>query len=283
MIAGDSNQDEVVVFTPIYPPFLTAPSVAGKKLTAISLIKKDGRYTFDLDLFKKKITSDTKLLLLCSPHNPVGRVFTKEELLAITDICLENNILICSDEVHCELLFDNNRHIPTATLSSEVAQNTITLFSAAKTFNLGGLNCGCTIIPNEKIRKKFIATKINVSSSVNGAGYPATIAALSKCDNWKTSVLQYLAQNRDIVEDFVEDMPCLSMCHIQATYLAWIDARQLGVDDPFKFFEQAGVGLSDGAEFGQRGFVRLNFACSREFLLKALNRMKTAIKKHLQS
>lgn len=284
MIAGDSDDDEIVAFTPIYPPFLATPKVARKKLKTIPLACKNNYYTFDIELFKKQITPKTKILLFCNPHNPVGRIFTKAELRAIADICLENNILMCSDEIHCELLLDGKEHIPTATLSPQIADNTITLMSSCKTFNLGGLNCGFAIIPNCEIRKKFVELKEDISPRITGPGYAATIAAFSKCDNWKEEVIEYMRQNRDIVEDFVNNnIPKLSMGHVEATFLAWIDASQLGVDDPVVFFEEAGVGLDDGSHFAQNGFVRLNFGCSRELLLKALDRMKTAVEKHLKS
>jgi cysteine-S-conjugate beta-lyase len=284
MIAGDSDDDEVVTFTPIYPPFFNAPKVARKKIKTIPLERKDNFYTFDLKLFEKQITPKTKILLLCSPHNPVGRVFTKKELSAVAAICMKNNILICSDEIHCELILDNKQHLPIAALDPQIADNTITLMSSCKTFNLGGLNCGFAIIQNPQLRQKFKEYKEYMSPRVTGPGYAATIAAYSKCDDWKEKVLQYIRQNRDIVEKFINnDIPKLSMGHIEASFLAWIDVSQLGIENPVEFFENAGVGLSDGKEFGQSGFVRLNFGCSKQLLLKALNRMKDAVEKHFHS
>jgi cysteine-S-conjugate beta-lyase len=284
MVAGDSDNDEIFTFTPIYPPFLNTPKVARKKIRTIPLASKNNYYTIDFELFEKSITPNTKILLLSNPHNPVGRVFTKNELRALADICMKNNILICSDEIHCELLFDGNQHLPTASISQQIANNTITLMSSCKMFNLGGLNCGFAIIQNLDIRKKFTKLKEYISPRVTGPGYAATIAAYTKCDEWKADVMEYLKQNRDLVEDFINNnIPKLSMGHVQATFLAWIDATALGVDDPKTFFENAGVGLDDGTNFAQKGFVRLNFGCSRELLLKALNRMKFAVENHLAS
>lgn len=284
MVAGDYDDDEIITFTPIYPPFLNTPKVAKKKLKTVPLSAGNNYYTIDLELFKKQITPKTKILLLSNPHNPVGRVFTKNELSALADVCMKNNILICSDEIHCELVLDDKQHIPTATLSPQIADNTITLMSSCKTFNLGGLNCGFAIIQNPDIRKKFIKLKEYISPRVTGPGYAATIAAYTKCEDWKTDVIKYLRQNRDIVEDFINNnIPELSMGHVEATFLAWIDAAKLGVDNPTAFFENAGVGLDDGNAFAQKGFVRLNFGCSKQLLLKALNRMKSAVENHLKS
>lgn len=281
--AGDDG-DEVVTFTPIYPPFLNAPENARKKLVAIPLSHQNNSFTFDIEKFEQAISPKTKLVMLCNPHNPVGRVYKKEELEAVAEICLKNNIIICSDEIFCDLILDEKNHIPMATLSDKVADNTITFMASCKTYNLGGLNCGYVIIPNEKIRKKFLAKKTEIISRMGILGFTATLAAYTQCSDWREGLLQYLRQNRDLVTKYInEEIPALSMDHVEATFLAWIDTRKLKLPDPAAFFENAGVGMQDGREFHSDGFMRLNFGCPRKALLEVLNRIKAAVKKRLAS
>ncbi len=282
--AVGADGDEIVTFTPIYPPFLNAPENARKKLIEIPLCHKDGSYTFDIEEFEQSISPKTRLVMLCNPHNPVGRVYKKKELEAIAEICLKNNIIMCSDEIFCDLILDEKKHIPIATLSDRVAGNTITFMASCKTYNLGGLNCGYVIIPNEKIREKFLAKKTEIISRMGILGFAATLAAYTQSSDWREKLLEYLRQNRNLVTRYInEEIPALSMDHVEATFLAWIDARKLKVPDPVAFFENAGVGMQDGREFHGDGFVRLNFGSPRKTLLKVLNRMKTAVKKHLKS
>jgi cystathionine beta-lyase len=277
------EDEEIITFVPAYPPFLDSPKSAGRKVIKVPLIFRNGRYTFDLQKFEKSITPKTRLLILCNPHNPTGRVYDKDELQAVADICLKHNIIVCSDEIHCELILCDKKHIPFAALSSEIADKTITLMSPSKTFNLSGLNCGFAVISNPQIRRQFLKVMAGIAPPcVNALGLVACQAAFTGCDDWKESLLDYLKENKRIVYDFVNNqLSPLSMTDIEATYLAWIDVRGLKISDPVSFFEQAGVGLSDGKEFGAEGFIRLNFGCPRPLLLKALNRMKQAIDKHL--
>jgi len=274
---GDDG-DEVLTFTPVYPPFLSAPGFSRKKLKTIPLRREKNSYTFDVERFAGEISARSKIFILCSPHNPIGRRYSRQEIRSIAELCLEHNIVICSDEVHCDLILDGGEHIPTATLSDEIAANTVTLMSASKTFNLPGLNCAFAVIPNERLRKSFVNNRLEVIPSTNVMGYTATLAAFRDCEDWRIELVSYLRGNRDIVYEFINDkIPRLSMDNVEATYLAWIDARELKVLDPVRFFERAGVGLSDGRNFHGQGYVRLNFGCPRETLLEALNRMKRAV------
>jgi cystathionine beta-lyase len=279
------ENEELITFVPAYPPFLDAPAYANRKLKTVPLLFENNRYSFDLEGFEKSISSQTKLFILCNPHNPTGRVFDRNELQAVADICLENDIIICSDEVHCELILCDKKHIPVATLSEETQNKTITLMSPAKTFNLAGLNCGFAVIPDLNLRKRFIHIMRGIAPScINALGFTAAQAAYSQCEEWRNSLLKYLAENKDIVYNFINNrIPLLSMDDVEATYLAWIDARKLNVPEPVLFFEKAGVGLSDGREFGAEGFVRLNFGCPRKILLKGLERMKSAVMKSIDS
>lgn len=271
--------EAVFTFTPIYPPFLWSPEASGRRTVTCPLTQIDGKYEIDFDAFTASLTDDTRVVLLCSPHNPVGRAWTRDDLTRIAEICLERKIILCSDEIHCDLLLDRSvRHIPTLSLSDEIAQNTITLMSAAKTFNLPGLNCGFAIIPNPALRKRFKETAKGIVPHVNVFGYTSTRAAYSRGQAWLEEILEYLRHNHDRLYNAVNsEMQPLTMNRIEATYLAWIDCRKLNVPNRRALFEKARVGLMDGSAFGAPGFVRLNFACSREHLELAIERMKTAL------
>jgi cystathionine beta-lyase len=275
--AVGTPEDEVVVMTPVYPPFLSAPVLSGRQLRTVPLVQERGRYVVDEAALRDAITKKTRLLILCNPHNPVGRAFGREELEQIARICLENNVVMCSDEVHCDLILDDMPHTPTATLSADVAEKTITLMSPSKTFNLPGLNCAFAIIPDKTVRKRFESVKNGIVPNVNAFGYEAALAAYTRGEPWHRALLDQLRSNRDLVEHVIAQVPGLSMNHVEATYLAWIDARELGEKDPWAFFESAGVGLSNGRDFDGSGFVRLNFGCPEVTLKQGLDRIQQAV------
>jgi len=270
--------DEVVTFTPIYPPFLSAPALAGRKLLTVPLAHQDGRWFFDLEKLQQSITDRTQLLLVCSPHNPVGRSYSREELHSLAEFCLEKNLFICSDEIHCDLILDHKRHVPTATLSAKIAERTITLMSPAKTYNLAGLGCGFAVISNEKLRRNFIHMHRGIVPEPNVMGYTACLAAYRCGEPWRQALLEYLRANRDLVYHTINrEIPPLSMDQVEATYLAWINTQELDTSCPSEFFRKAGVILHDGRHFGAPGYLRLNFACPRTLLSEALQRMKQAV------
>jgi cystathionine beta-lyase len=277
--------DEVATFVPIYPPFLSAPGFASRSVVRVPLVPSasgsaptPGRWEMDLDLLEHVLTPRTKLLLLCSPHNPAGRVWSRTELEALADMACRHDLVIGSDEVHAGLVLDEDkRHLPIATLGPDIAARTITLMAPSKTFNLPGLGCSFAVISDRSRRRDFCRAMEGIVPHVNLFGYTAAQAAYESGGPWLEALLTYLRGNRDLVENEVEGMPGLSVAHVEATYLAWIDARASGLPDPVKDFETAGVGLSDGAEFGSPGFVRLNFGCSRSLLAEGLARMKTAL------
>jgi cystathionine beta-lyase len=278
--AVGQDNDSVMTAVPVYPPFLTAPANSRRHLVKVPLQGEDYGWTFDFDRLEKAITADTRLFLLCNPHNPVGRIFTHEELNKLAMICEKHDIIICSDEIHCGLLLDEDKtHLPTATLGQEVAQRTITLMSPSKTFNLPGLGCAFAVISNEKLRRQFIKAASGIVPLVNALGFVAAEAVYRDCAGWHTELLKYLRGNRDTVAHAVGEMPLLSMTPPEATYLAWIDIRSADLPDAVRFFEDAGVGLQDGVEFDGPGFMRLNFGCQRALLEEALDRMKSAIGK----
>lgn len=275
--------DGVLMQTPVYYPMLAAPANARRTLVTMELSQADdGSYYVDYDRMEATFTPRTRLFILCNPHNPVGRVFRREELERMAEICLRHDVIICSDEIHCELLFSGHRHIPIATLSPEVERHTITLMAPSKTFNIAGLHCSVVIIPHEPLRRQFVGAFQGLVASVEIMGYVAALAAYRHGDPWLHEVLAYLEGNRDYLADYVARfLPGLRMTKPEGTYLAWLDCRAAGLpQDPFTFFlEKARVALNDGAAFGQggQGFVRLNFACPRATLDEALARMRTAL------
>ena len=274
---GDVD-DEVLTFTPIYPPFLSAPLLSRRSLVKAPLVLQGSRWVVDLDALEQAITPRTKLLLLCSPHNPVGRVWSRSELEELAVVAARHDLVIGSDDIHAGLILDTEkRHIPIATLSPEIARRTITLLAPSKTYNIPGLGCSFAVIPDAALRRTFRRAMAGIVPHINALGYTAALAAYRDSEEWRRALLEYLRGNRDLVTAAVVGrMPGLVMTPVEATYLAWIDARQTGIEHPCKFFESAGVGLSDGTDFDGAGFVRLNFGCPRSLLKEALRRMEAA-------
>jgi cystathionine beta-lyase len=282
--AVGKDDDNVMTAVPVYPPFLTAPENSRRRLVKVPLQEKDNRWTFDFDRLESAITPDTRLFLLCNPHNPVGRIFSRDELTALAIVCQKHDIIICSDEIHCGLLLDEDKaHLPISTLDPEVAKRTITLMSPSKTFNLPGLGCAFAVISDEKLRRRFVQAKSGIVPLVNALGFAAAEAAYRDCADWHAGLLEYLRGNRDTVARAIDDMPLLSMAPLEATYLVWIDVRSADLPNPARFFEDVGVGLQDGIEFDGPGFVRLNFGCRRPLLEAALERMSAAIEQHISA
>jgi len=281
--AVTSPGDGMLVQTPIYPPILRVPGNVGLTCNEMELTRQpDGYYTIDFDAFEKTITGRTRIFILCNPHNPVGRAFQRHELERMAEICLRRNVAICSDEIHCDLLFQGIRHWPIASLDAEIADRAITLIAPSKTFNIAGLQCSAAIIQNAELRKQFKAARVDLVNEVNILGLVAALAAYRDGQEWLDEVLRYLEANRDLLIQYVsERMPGIRMGKPEATYLAWLDCRQAGIPgNPHKFFlEQAQVAVNDGPTFGRggEGFVRLNFGCPRSTLLEALDKMRAAL------
>ncbi len=271
--------DDVITAVPVYPPFLSAPGHFRRNLIKVALKEDNNRWQFDFDRLEQSITAKTRLFMLCNPHNPIGRVYQRDELAALAAICRRHDMLICSDEIHCDLILDREkRHIPTATLDPEVAARTITLMAPSKTYNIPGLGCAFAVISEQNLRQKFKKAMAGIVPGVNALGYTAARAAFEDGADWQAALLDYLRGNRDAVERAVGRMDRLSMAPVEGTYLAWIDVRKAGLNNPTAFFEAAGVGLQDGIEFDGPGFMRLNFGCPRILLEKALRRMSAALK-----
>jgi cystathionine beta-lyase len=273
--------DAVLTTVPAYPPFLSAPKNTRRRLITSRWCHSNDHWEMDFDDLRKSIDDHTRLFILCNPHNPTGRVLTRDELTALARICLDRGLIICSDEIHCDLIMEPGcRHIPTASLSPEIARHTITLMAPSKTYNVPGLGCAFAVISNDTLRRRFKQAMAGIVPYVNIMGMAAAQAAYQYGGPWLEAVIDYLRQNRDMVTRTVNRMPGLAMGKVQATFLAWIDTRELKIGNPGKWFESAGVGLSDGIEFDGPGFVRLNFGCQRSLLTQALERMNAAVKKH---
>jgi cystathionine beta-lyase len=275
--------DGLLIQTPVYPPILHAAGTAGVEAHAMELTRGvDGCYSVDFDLFARTITERTRMFLLCNPHNPVGRVFREDELMRIAELCLRHNLLICSDEIHGDLIFSGYRHIPIAALAPEIAARTITLMAPSKTFNIAGLHCSFAVIPDAEVRQRYLTARRGVVDSVNLLGYTAALAAYQEGQPWLDALLRYLEANRDVVVAYVrQHMPGVSVVAPEGTYLAWLDCRDAGIPgNAHEFFlREALVAVNDGATFGPggEGFVRLNFGCPRALLEEGLGQMRVAL------
>jgi cystathionine beta-lyase len=277
------GQDGVLVQTPVYPPILKAWTVNNLQNHSMQLTQMpDGSYAIDWDAFEAAITPQTRLFILCNPHNPVGRVFHRDELERLAEICLRHNILICSDEIHEELLYPGSRHIPIASLDPEIARRTITLVAPSKTFNIAGLHCSAAIIPDASLRERFLNARKGLVGWIDVMSMTAALAAYRDGQEWLVQMLDYLNANREYLYETVKkEFAGISMAMPEGTYLAWLDCHLAGIPgNPCQFFlEQARVGLNDGNDFGPggEGFVRLNFGSPRPMLEEALARMYKAL------
>ncbi len=270
--------DGVVTATPVYPPFLSAPQLSGRELVTVPLCQDDTGWHWDLDRLESCLSPRTRLLLLCSPHNPVGQIFRPEELADLVAICERHDLVICSDEIHGDLVLEpSRRHVPTASISPAAQNRCITLMAPSKTFNIPGLGCSFAVVADAHLRRRFRQAMAGIVPDVNVLGYTAAEAAYRYGWDWHRALVDYLRANRDLVFEAVSRMPPLKTHCPEATYLAWIDARGLNHPDPAAFFEAAGVGLSDGRDFGAEGYLRLNFGCRRALLEDGLARMRQAI------
>jgi cystathionine beta-lyase len=273
---GDGG-DEVLTAVPIYPPFLTAPPFSGRACIRVPLALSGDRWHWDPEALRAAVTPRTRLLMLCNPHNPVGRAWSREELLAVARIAEERDLLVCSDEIHADLILaPGRRHIPFAGLDPALAERTITLMAPSKTYNIPGLGCSFAIVSNAGLRRRLRHALRGIVPDVNVLGYAAAEAAYRHGGAWRRALLEYLRGNAALVHEEISAIPGLSMTPVEATYLAWVDARGLGHADPHAHFERAGVGLSRGEDFGAPGYVRLNFGCSRALLREALSRIRRA-------
>jgi cystathionine beta-lyase len=277
--------DGVLINTPVYGPFLTAPANQQRTLQSAPLrARQIGRrlhYELNMEGLAEAIQPQTKLFLLCNPHNPVGRAYTREELSEIAAFCEAHDLVICSDEIHCDLLLDDARHIPIASLAPEIAQRTITLMAPSKTFNIPGLGASFAIIQNSALRKRVEKAMAGIVPHVNILGMVAAEAAYTQCDPWLEALRSYLTANRNVAVAFIEQhLPGARFTCPEATDLLWVDLRAVVDGKPADFLlRKAKLAVNDGAWFGEggEGFVRLNFGCPRRILEEGLQRMAAAL------
>jgi cystathionine beta-lyase len=267
--------DAVVTAIPVYPPFMTAPRHMERELVTVPLAEAE-RWSWDLEALRGAHTPRTRGLFLCHPHNPVGRVWTPAELDALAAHAEEKDLVVVSDEIHCDLILEPGlRHEPFARRSAAMAARTITLMAPSKTYNIPGLGAAFAIIPNANLRRRFERALAGICAHPNLLGQLACEVAYSDaCLPWRAALLDYLRGNRDCLMT-LDGVGGLRFLKPEATYLAWLDCRALDSADPARFFEEElGLGLSDGADFGRPGFLRLNFGCPRATLEEALRRLR---------
>jgi cystathionine beta-lyase len=279
----------LVVQPPVYPPILGAAANAGMQRVDNPLIPHLNEagmlhYEIDFDHLEQAITPETRLFLLCNPHNPTGRVFTHSELERLAEICLRHGVAICSDEIHGDLIFQPHQHLPIASLDPEIARNTITLMAPSKTFNIPGLQFSFAIVPNREWRQRLEAAGQGLVSWINALGWVAALAAYRQGEEWLKEVMRYLQANRDFLVQWIEELlPNIPHTCPEGTYLAWLDCRPLNLpNDPYTFFvQEAKVAFNDGKAFGKegKGFIRWNFACPRPVLEEACDRIVQAVKR----
>lgn len=273
---------KILYSTPMYTHIRRLPQEARAEVTEVPMKETNLFYSIDFEALERAVTPETGVYVLCNPHNPVGRVFTRTELEQTAAFAKKHGLLVVADEIHCELTLEGT-HIPYFSLNEEARENSITLCSAGKIANIPGLPLAYAIIPNTDLRGRFEGEALGLFSVRNTLAETALTAAYDgSCDTWKEELRSYLKANRDYLEERIAKIPGMRAVHNQATYLVWIDARESGISDPFTFFrEQAGVHLNDGKTYGQEGFVRLNFGCPRSQLKEALDRMEAAILRNM--
>jgi cystathionine beta-lyase len=264
----------ILIPTPVYYPFLDVPHNAAQDGIFVPVVRAGDRWVMDFDALERAVRPDTRLLLLSNPQNPTGRAYTSAELAQLAGFCLRHRLVLCSDEIHCSLILDRDaRHTPVATLGPEIAASTISLYAVTKSYNIPGLSCAMAVIPDAALRARFRAAEAGLVPGVGPLAFAATRAALDDRGPWLPALLDYLRGNHARVAAVAGSR----MTKVEATYLAWLDVRDLALARPGEYFEGQGVGLSDGAAFGGPGFVRFNFACPRSVLEQGLARLELAL------
>ncbi|MEZ5557181.1 MAG: PatB family C-S lyase [Pseudomonadales bacterium] len=275
--AAAAPDGAVLIPTPVYYPFLDVPRNAGVPGIHVPLVRDGTRWVMDLDALADAVHASptpVRLLLLCNPQNPTGRAYARDELAALAALCVRENIVLCSDEIHCSLILDSQaRHVPVASLDPGIAQHSITLYAATKTYNIPGLSCAVAVIPDPELRRRFRQAQAGLVAGIGPLAFAASEAAYRDQGPWLPALLDYLRGNHARLQAVAGSR----MTPVEATYLGWLDLTDLAVDDPGAYLESHGLGLSDGAAFGGPGFVRFNFACPRSQLERGLERLTRAL------
>jgi len=276
--------DGILTLTPVYQPFLFLPKLAERRSVRVPLHADVNaqRWTIDWESLEAAMTPDVKIFWLCHPHNPTGKVFTREELLRIADLCERRGVTVVSDEIWDDLILDDSCHIPFASLDHPAARRSITFVAASKTWNIAGLGCAAAIVPNEDFRKQWRQAGGGLVPMVNPLGYAASEAAWKNGDPWRQKLLDVLKYNKQLAVEAIHEISGISCIPPQATYLLWVDCNEWvagqrsGQNQPQQACEDAGIGPSNGSEFGSPGFLRLNFGCPPIVLQEGLQRLRDA-------
>ncbi len=274
--AGDS----ILICTPVYPPFFAVNKDTDRELISVPLRQEGGIFTLDFPALEAAVKPNTRLMILCNPHNPVGRVFSAAEMQQLAEFCVRHDIVLCSDEIHCDLLLEPEQapHTTALKFADLLGPRLVTLMAASKTFNIPGLGCSFAIIPDADFRRRFRSAKSTWVAEVNPLGYHATEAAYRCGRPWRDKLQAYLRRNRDTMAAFFQkELPQISMPHMEATYLALLDVNALKLSAPMSFFENHGLGFSNGADFGAPGSLRFNFGTQHAVVEECLQKMLRAV------
>lgn len=279
-----NDNDKIIIQPPVYPPFKGTTEDLNREIVTNPLIFEDGQYSMDFDNLRQVAKTGCKMLILCNPQNPSGRIWTKDELSELAEICFDNDIIVISDEIHSDLALPGNKHVPFATVSEKAAQNNITLMAPSKTFNIAGIVSSFAVVENEDLRKKYfdylLARQLNEGTIF---GYLAAQYAYEYGDEWLDQAIEYIQKNIDFVDDFLKNhIPQIKVIRPEASFLIWLDCRDLNLSQSELenfFIHKARLGLNSGTMFGKEGegFMRLNVGCSRITLEKALDNLKKAV------
>jgi len=280
------ENDQILVQSPVYYPFFTSIENNERKLVVSELKLVNDHYEMDFEDLDKKLAGDIKMMILCSPHNPVSRVWRFKELQKVSELCLKYNVLLISDEIHSDIIFKDKKHIPIPTISKEISDKSLTMFAPSKTFNVAGLSLSYVIIPNKEIRIKFQKTLLNLGlHSGNVFGIEALEASYRYGQKWLEELLRYVENNFEFVCNFLQKrIPQIKAVKMDGTYLLWLNCREmkLGQEELVSFFiNKAGLAFNDGSKFGKggEGFMRMNLGCSRQLIKHALTQLESAVNK----
>jgi len=272
--------DELITCTPVYPPFLEVAHDAGMKTVAVPHVRNDdGQWSFDWQGLEQAVTNRSKLFLLCNPQNPLGRAFSTTEVTKIAEFCERHDLVLVSDEIHCDLILDETDENPFATalrLPEALRSNLITLQAPSKTYNIAGMGYAFAVIENDSLRRKFVKAKGHTTSEINCLAFYSAEAAYRHGEPWRQELLAYLRRNRDTLTSFVRaELPQLIVTDIEATYLAWMDCEALGLSNPAVHLEKVGLWVSDGSYFGSPQCIRFNFGCPHARVEEGLAKMRS--------
>ncbi|MFC2108884.1 MalY/PatB family protein [Candidatus Bipolaricaulota bacterium] len=276
-------KDGVLLTPPVYFPMLLVPKNVDLEGQLVELVcAEDGSYSIPYARFEAAVTGRSELFILCNPHNPIGKVYSRQELEQIAEICLKHDLIICSDEIHADFIYDGRKHVPIALLSREIADRTITLMSPVKSFNVAGIPFAFAVISNPGLREQYQNAGKGLVTHPSALGYIAAMAVFEHGDSWSDDLVKVLQANRDFAAQFIaSEIPGIKMALMEGTYLAWLDCRNAGIEgSPYEFLlEEARVATVDGARFGPggEGFVRLNLACPRSRLQEGVKRIRNAL------